>query len=114
MLLTVLLVAVVKIYQAKHNFPSAHKASFNIIMLALTLFLGLNFFVSAKSLASLNISPKGPSANATYQEAFKELANVLKTSLSGWAVTKDEKRFFFFFFFFFLNFFLIFFRSRGF
>ena len=44
---TVLLVAVVKIYQAKHNFTSAHKASFSIIMLALTLFLGLNFFVSA-------------------------------------------------------------------
>ena len=54
-LLTVLLVVVVNIYQAKHNFTSAHKAAFGILMLALALFLGLNFLVSASQLALLDV-----------------------------------------------------------
>ena len=46
-LFTALIVATVKIYQTKGSFSSAHKAAFNTIMVALTLLLGLNFFVSA-------------------------------------------------------------------
>ena len=44
---TSVLVAVVSIYQAKHNFTSAHKAAFYTLTVALTLVLGLNFSVSA-------------------------------------------------------------------
>lgn len=53
---TSVLVTVVRIYQAKHNFTSAHKAAFYTLTLALTLGLGLNFFVSAGLLALLNIT----------------------------------------------------------
>ena len=45
--LTTLSIATVEIYKAKGNFPSRHKAAFNTIMLALTLLLGLNLFVSS-------------------------------------------------------------------
>lgn len=92
MLLTMLLVAVVKVYQAKHNFTSAHKAAFGIIMLALTLLLGLNFFVSATWPALLAAPRREYSAKASHQEAFRELANVLKPRISGWDVTGDGKR----------------------
>ena len=44
-----LLVATLKIYEAKGYFTSAHKAAFNVLTVALTLALGLNFFVSTNS-----------------------------------------------------------------
>ena len=44
--LVALLVATLEIYKAKGYFTSAHKAVFNVLTVALTLALGLNFFVS--------------------------------------------------------------------
>ena len=43
---TALILATLKIYQAKHNFPSDQKTVFNTIIVALILGLGLNLFVS--------------------------------------------------------------------
>lgn len=42
------LLATLKNYQNKGNFPSYQKSNFNIIITALSLCLGLNFFVSHK------------------------------------------------------------------
>ena len=44
---TSVLVAVVGIYQAKHDFTLADKAAFYTLTVSLTLVLGLNFFMSA-------------------------------------------------------------------
>lgn len=47
--------ATLKIYQNKGNFTSHQKTSFNVIITALGLCLGLNFFVSHTSYAQRNI-----------------------------------------------------------
>lgn len=49
------LLATLKIYQNKGNFTSHQKTNFNVIITALSLCLGLNFFVSHKFHAQGNI-----------------------------------------------------------
>lgn len=45
-ILIVLIIATVLSYRAKDNFPSGQKTTFNAIITASILLLGLNFFVS--------------------------------------------------------------------
>lgn len=70
------LLATLKIYQNKGNFTSHQKTNFNIIITALSLCLGLNFFVSHKLHDQEDI--QGLPNTQIFQDSFKDLAKVLR------------------------------------
>ena len=72
------IVAVVKVYRAKHSFTSAQKAGFNVVMLALTLLLGLNFFVRIDKLYSRDTPHRELSTNTT-SGGFQRISEYLDT-----------------------------------
>ena len=75
-LLTIILSAficvAIKTYQSRGNFTSVQKHTFNTITMALTLVLGLNFFVSRHSLAMIIWTETNQFVLT--QEAFKSVA----------------------------------------
>ena len=79
-LVTVIFVSFVaitfKIYEKKGNVPPTQKSTFNAIITALILGLGLNFFVSHNVLASM-MQVKS-NCYSKFQEAFKSAAKLLR------------------------------------
>ena len=73
-----LIIAILKIYELKGNFPLDQKATFHTILTASSLGLGLNFFVSRNPTKAEAHNTFKTSRLIGLQEAFKESAKLLR------------------------------------
>ena len=86
-----LFIIIAKIYEAKGNFPHGLKTTYNTLITGLGILLALNFVVCLAESALFQNEYVALSLTL-YQDAFKELAKILKLRFGKWKDLDSNER----------------------